>query len=170
MRFTLFRRSRGKHARGAAPVSVPRPSLSLPLAAPGRARLGAAVTGLPSSAPTASPLLPPPTPAEAVRPAPAPLPAPDAPLLSAPAVPPPPAAPAYGVAPVPPPAVPTPVLTAPLPPAAAAPGPTAPAPVPPARVGPHVELGFRDGSHTALDPDSEQALALAELAAVLTGP
>ena len=32
----------------------------------------------------------------------------------------------------------------------------------------HVELGFRDGSTTALDPDSEQALALAELSSLLT--
>ena len=33
----------------------------------------------------------------------------------------------------------------------------------------HVELGFRDGTTTALDPDSEQAVALAELTALLTG-
>ena len=47
----------------------------------------------------------------------------------------------------------------------------APQPVPlvPEQVRRRVELGFRDGSSTALDPDSEQALALAELSQLLTG-
>ncbi len=35
--------------------------------------------------------------------------------------------------------------------------------------GPRVELGFRDGSHTQLDPAGEQAQALEELARTLTG-
>ena len=155
MRWTLRRRPRGKHAKGAVPLAVPRPALplSLPLPGTGRAKLGAAVTGLPSAPLNA-----------------ATLPVAVAPVVDAACAPPPapPAAPAPAPAPAqaPPSAVPTqtaPVVVPPSPPAE-------PAHAAPERVGPHVELGFRDGSHAALDPDCEQALALAELAAVLTGP
>lgn len=38
----------------------------------------------------------------------------------------------------------------------------------PTPAGPRVELGFRDGSRASLDPASEQARALEDLAAVLT--
>ncbi|MDP3711828.1 MAG: hypothetical protein Q8R60_05010 [Mycobacteriales bacterium] len=36
------------------------------------------------------------------------------------------------------------------------------------QLGPRVELGFRDGSRASLDPSSEQARALEDIAAVLT--
>jgi ferric-dicitrate binding protein FerR (iron transport regulator) len=39
-----------------------------------------------------------------------------------------------------------------------------------AAAGPRVELGFRDGSSASLDPGSEQARALEELARALTTP
>ncbi len=38
----------------------------------------------------------------------------------------------------------------------------------PAQAGPRVQLGFRDGTTASLDPDSEQALALAELSELLS--
>lgn len=81
---------------------------------------------------------------------------PDTPAPAAPAVlPRTPAAPAF----VPPaPAALTRAPVAPVPSAAV-----------PAQVRRHVELVFRDGSSAALDPDGEQALALAELSALLTG-
>ena len=43
-----------------------------------------------------------------------------------------------------------------------------PAETPPEAPRPRVELGFRDGSTTALAPDSAQARALTEIADVLT--
>ena len=46
--------------------------------------------------------------------------------------------------------------------------PPAPAPAPARAPGPHVELGFRDGSTAALAPDSAQSRALVALASVLT--
>lgn len=59
-----------------------------------------------------------------------------------------------------------------LPPVQAQPAPAAAAAAPvsvPEQTRRRVELGFRDGTSAALDPDSEQALALAELTALLTG-
>ena len=41
---------------------------------------------------------------------------------------------------------------------------------PPLPAGPRVELGFRDGTSTCLDPTSAEAQALDELARLLTGP
>jgi len=135
MRWFLRRRPRGRHVKGAAPRTLPLPSS-------GRARLGAAVTDLPSAPASLPPLAAPVAPPQAA----APLPHTPAPVEPAPVEP----------APVePPPVQPVPV-------------PQVPAQAGPERVGPHVELGFRDGSHAALDPESEQALALAELAAALT--
>lgn len=81
----------------------------------------------------------------------------------APAVP----APVHASAPVPV-AVPAaaPVAAEPRP---AAPPPTAPVtPEPVLAPGPRVELGFRDGSRASLDPSSDQARALEDIAAVLT--
>jgi hypothetical protein len=53
-------------------------------------------------------------------------------------------------------------------PLSAAPPAVAPQPVAPPG-GPRVELGFRDGSSAALDPGSEAAQALDELARLLAG-
>lgn len=61
-------------------------------------------------------------------------------------------------------------LPAPSPPPSPPPV-VAPVPAPvavPTPAGPRVELGFRDGSRASLDPSSEQARALEDIAAVLT--
>ena len=106
--------------------------------------LGAAVTGIPSGTVVPAPLLPPILP------------------------PTPPAAAAGPVARAVPVAAPVP--PAPVPPAPVAPAPPMAAPlVVPVPSGPRVELGFRDGSRACLDPASEEAQALDELARLLAG-
>lgn len=154
-----------------------------------RARqVGAAVTALPSAAPSQL--------ADAVPDAQlAWEPGPDRraapPLARRPAIQPLPAEPVTWTATTDEQTVPFAIAPAPAPVEAFEPGPAAPnvatiprtAPVPavrrpnlvarvglPRRIGPRVELGFRDGSTAALDPSSHEARALDELARDLVRP
>ena len=139
------------------PVLPPVPVLS-PVAAPAPAP-AVLMSPAPVPPPTAAPVVHGPVPAPVVRPVP---PAPEvvaAPARVAPATP----APAS--------AVPAARTDAAVPPAAVVAAAVSYVPVStvPQQAGHRVELGFRDGSTAALDPDSEQALALAELSQLLTG-
>jgi hypothetical protein len=119
----------------------------------GRHALGAAVTSIPAAPPPRAAAAPPaPAPPAFAPPAPAPpAPAPPAPALPAPAPPAPVLEPASA------PSVPLDWSFPQLQPAVAA-------VLPPS--GPRVELTFRDGTSTALDP--AQAQALDEIAQILT--
>ena len=130
----------------------------------GRHQLGAAVTSIPSAPVAPRPLLPPDLPA----PVPSPVASAPAEVPFVPDVPMPPAAEAFLGTPNP--LVPQAVAVVDEPPTAVA---VPAAPVEPVVVveqpaGPRVELGFRDGSRAALDPSSEQARALEDIASVLT--
>jgi hypothetical protein len=147
---SLFRRRKGRHQLGAAVTSIPSvPVAPRPLLPSDLPTAVAGPVASPHEEPEPTAALPMPPAAEAFLGTPNPLVPGAVPVVDAP----------------PTAVVEVRVAEVPAPPATVVPEP-APTGVVPA--GPRVELGFRDGSRTSLDPASEQARALDELASVLT--